>query len=103
MFFSNFLLLIQLYLDETIEIQIRNGESLFLTIKGQTISPQLEIIEDSFNFEVVTLGDSKTLPITIQNFSCVEAYMYLNFGDKDGQYRDFDIKYPEEWKDLEIY
>ena len=47
-------------------------------MKANAIIPDVKIEEDTFDFGGVTFGDSKILPLTIHNFSNIEAKLILD-------------------------
>ena len=87
--------------NENIIIEIRGGKTLKLNVMAQTILPQIKIKQNEFDFNGVTIGDTKLLPIEITNTSTVDANLFLEMTSNDlYPNTTFDIQYPSEWADL---
>lgn len=71
----------------------QNGKPLKLNITGSSIIPDVEVEQDELNFEGITLGASKTLPLSILNRSPVTVTMLLDLS----QQPEFSLSYPETW------
>lgn len=60
-------------------IMIRGGKILKIPFVGTTIIPDVEILENEFNFgNITTLGNSITLKMTISNNSIIPAELVLD-------------------------
>ena len=61
-----------------IEVQIRGGNPIKIPIKAHAVVPQVKIVEEVFDFSGVTFGDSKTLDLTLENESSIEAKLIVD-------------------------
>eukprot|EP01084_Bolivina_argentea_P200429 342747_1 len=96
-----YLSLISQSFDENIIIEIRGGKTLKLSVFAQSIIPQINIQQNEFDFNGVTIGDIKQLPIEIINTSSVSAHLFLEMtANEIYPNGTFDISFPNEWSDL---
>ena len=61
-----------------IEVQIRGGNAIKIPIKAHAVIPQVKMVEEIFDFSGVTFGDSKTLSLTLENESSIEAKLIVD-------------------------
>ena len=73
-----------------IVVHIRGGKPLRMLVKASAIIPEIQIEQPEVDFGGITLGDSKTLPITIHNHSDITAKLILDIRD----YPEFEIILP---------
>jgi hypothetical protein len=67
--------------EEEITVNIRGGKSLKLPVRVRAKIPEIDIEEPEIDFGGITLGDSKTLPMTIYNRSDIPAKLILDIRD----------------------
>lgn len=65
---------------------IRGGKQAKLAVKGETIVPQVRIVEEEFDFGGVTFGSTGTLKMTIINDSDLNAVLDVDLSEGDAQY-----------------
>jgi hypothetical protein len=73
-----------------ITVHIRGGKPLKLPIRANAIIPDVKIEEEVFDYQGVTFGDSKILPLTIHNDSNIDAKLILDLRE----YPEFEIILP---------
>lgn len=87
--------------DHSVNIDVRGktpkSKPVKFQIKGQGVIPDVEIMEDQFDFGGVTMGVPSSLPITFTNRGAVTVSLYLDLTD----HPDFSIQFPQEWLKLE--
>ena len=82
-----------------IEVFIRGGNPIKVPIKAHAVVPQVKIIEEVFDFGGVTFGDSKTLDLTLENESSIEAKLIVDLRE----YPEFELSLtPEVTEEDEI-
>ena len=74
----SFLSNIEKQFNTEIEVQIRGGNAIKVPIKAHAVVPQVKIVEEIFDFSGVTFGDSKTLELTLENQSSIEAKLIVD-------------------------
>lgn len=62
-------------------------------MEGCSVTPDVEVMQDDFDFSGVTIGSSLAHPLTISNRGKVPVSLYLNLDD----YKEFTVKFPPEW------
>lgn len=83
----SFLSNIEKEFNSTIMVNIRGGKPIPMPIKANAIIPDVKILQENFDFSGVTFGDSKVLPLTIHNYSNIEAKLILDLRE----YPEFEI------------
>jgi len=73
-----------------ITVNIRGGRPLKMLVKACAKIPDIEIEETGLDFGGITLGDSKTLSLTVYNHSDIPAKLILDIRE----YPEFDIILP---------
>jgi len=68
-------------------VNIRGGKPLEIPIKANSLKPDVKIEEEEFDFAGVTFGDSKILPLTIHNFSPIDAKIIMDLRE----YPEFEL------------
>ena len=80
-----------------IDISVRGSRKIRLLFSVTTISPEITIEEDLFDFQTITFGSKATLPMTIANHSSISAELYLQLftkkTDLQEKYDCLDIDY----------
>lgn len=66
------------YDNTLVTFKVRGGKTLNLRLQGQSIVPDVEIIEESFKFGNVTVSSVNKLPLTIKNNSPILATLILD-------------------------
>lgn len=70
-----------------------------MPVKARSIVPDIYIEESSIDFQGVTIGDQKELPITIINNSDITAKIILDIRD----YPEFEIILPDPNADDDVH
>ena len=73
-----------------ITVNIRGGRPLKMPVKACAKIPDIEIAETGLDFGGITLGDSKTLSLTVYNHSDIPAKLILDIRE----YPEFEIILP---------
>lgn len=83
---------------DKITFKVRGYTKLLeLPIEGQSVLPDVRIIEEELNFGVVELGNRVYQPLTIENRSEVKVSMTIDLAwDKE-----YSLKFPTEWANKE--
>ena len=71
-----------------IEILVRGSKKIRLCFSVTTISPDIVIEEDCFDFQTITFGSKATLPMTITNHSSISAELYLQLFTKSSDLQE---------------
>lgn len=82
-----------------IVVNIRGGKQLRLPVKAKSIVPDIYIEESAIDFQGVTIGDQKELPVTIINNSDITAKLILDIRD----YPEFEIILPDPNPDDDVH
>ncbi len=67
-------------------VNVRGGKQAKLAVKGETVVPQVKIVEDEFDFGPVTFGSSSTMKLTFVNESNIGAILDLDLTEGDAEY-----------------
>lgn len=71
-------------IEKPIQVLIRGGKVLSLPFSVKTVVPRIEIKESAFDFgKITTLGNSGVLPMTIVNFSNIDAELLIDLRGED--------------------
>jgi len=67
-------------------VNVRGGKQAKLAVKGETVVPQVKILEDEFDFGPVTFGSSSSMKLTFVNESNIGAVLDLDLTEGDAEY-----------------
>jgi len=81
-----------------IVLNIRGGKPIKIPVKANIIAPEVFIEEKEINFGGVTIGDQKTMDLTIHNNSDISAKLELDIRE----YPDFEIIVPKADNDDDV-
>jgi len=88
----SFLSSIEKQFSTEIEVMIRGGNPIKVPVRAHSVVPQVKIVEEVFDFGGVTFGDSKTLDLTLENESSIEAKLIVDLRE----FPEFELNlYPE--------
>ena len=65
---------------------IRGGKPAKIMVRGETIVPQVRIVQDEFDFGGITFGSVGVLPLTLINDSNIAAVLDIDLREGDAQY-----------------
>lgn len=74
---------------ENVQIYIRGGAMLLLQVRANVVIPEVEILEQSFDFPKASYGETKVLKLTIKNNSELSAIVIIDL--RSHEYKNFRI------------
>jgi len=81
-----------------ITVHIRGGKSLKMPVRACAKIPVIDIEEHELDFGGITFGDSKTLPLTVNNHSDIPAKLILDIRE----FPEFEIILPPQNNDDDV-